>query len=125
MPNIISSFKLFESKDDNIFDDVKDIFQDIADDYDIFKFSDDDDDVPYGISYFITEETSKINIEIYVSDLDGEDKYYDVFKKMSKDLDNFYKRVQQMGLFVSQKGGIYGNWIGPFIITIKKYRNGL
>lgn len=32
MGNIISSFRLFESTDENILDDVKDIFQDIADD---------------------------------------------------------------------------------------------
>ena len=134
--------KFNESKEDeSVFDDVKDVFQDLIDEYDLVKLPQ-DGLLPYGLSYttkFFPKYLDGKNycyyqIEIYVNDIfnrpssNDRNKYLTIFyQKMIDDLKNFCQRLEAMGFYFNtsnfnryQRDSISSSNTGPFKIIIRK-----
>lgn len=120
----------------NEIDDVKDLFQDIIDEYNLEKVPQ-GGILPYGLSYQIYLYTThprlpvdtNIHIEIYVNDMfnrptsNDKDKYLKIFhQKMIDDLENFCQRLESIGFTIekSKPKSIHSTTTGPFEIIIKK-----
>lgn len=133
----ILSFKQFENSrfdDEILFDDVKDIFQDLIDEYHIEKIPI-AGILPEGISYrteFVPGWTDTDNnihndflkIELYVHSRNANTKreYLSIFENTIKnDLENFYTRCSQMGFrtITNTKITLYNS--GP--LSIKCFKN--
>lgn len=133
--NKISHFALSAiSGEEEIFDDVKDVFQDIIDEYNLLKVPTDTGRLPEGISYhnrFVPGWIDSNNnphfcfyqIEIYVTgkDINSRREYLSTGSTMTHDLKDFYERVRQMGFKVvelSNNISLYSS--GPLKIKIYK-----
>lgn len=109
--------KLFESVSESDFDDVKDIFQDIVDEYDIYKISmhSGAQTLSSGLYYaykFITgnasyNKSNSFRIEIYLINESkrlglriNETQFDEDINKLKHDLENFKNRITQIGFDV-------------------------